>query len=74
MLNQAVHSENMELCSEKIARVVSYVNTLIEYSEKGIHSLNNFSESGEILKEIRERIQLISTISKNERKSKDLKQ
>jgi hypothetical protein len=74
MLNQAVHSGNQELCSEKIARVASYVNMLIEYSESGNHCLNNLSEAREILKEIRQRVQLISTVSSSVRDSENLKQ
>lgn len=63
MLRHAAKTEKPELLSDIISQEINYINELIDYSEKGGHTVENISAAKEILKDIRLRMQLIEKVA-----------
>lgn len=67
MLDQAVKMTKDELFIQKITKAISYTNKLIEHADNADHQLDNTCEANEILKDIRQHLQLIESREINER-------
>lgn len=67
MLDQAVKMKKDELFNQKITKAISYINRLIEHADNSDYHLENTCEANEILKDIRQHLQLIESRQINER-------